>query len=365
MGWEGMTVSLHEADQGGIASWLLPTHEHLEKVSVRVPVWSLSAAEFSPRTCGESSEHVELLAAVQSAFPPIIVHRPTMGVIDGVHRVLAARRRGESHIDAYFFNGSEADAFVIAVRVNVGHGLPLTLAERKTAAERIVASHPQWSDRMIASVTGISSSTVAQIRRCLSDEPADGQARMGHDGRLRPVDGAERRVLASQMITANPELSLRQVARAVGISPETVRDVRNRLQHGDGAMPQNAEMPHNDSGDSPERSRPETALAPKPASPAGRDVAAIVERLRKDPALRFSEVGRTLLKLLHLHFVETQEWAKIGQTVPLHCSSIIVGLARDYAELWKDFAERVEERMPEGQGPASPATFQGQPRAGG
>jgi hypothetical protein len=49
-----------------------------------------------------------------------------------------------------------------------------------------------------------------------------------------------------------------------------------------------------------------------------------------------------LVRLLHLHFVETQEWAKIGETVPLHCSGIIVGLARDYAELWKEFAERVE-----------------------
>jgi hypothetical protein len=337
-----VTVSVYEAARREAASWLIPEQEYLESDPARVPVCSLLVAEFSPRTHGENSEHVEILTEAQSELPPIIVHRPTMGVIDGAHRVLAAKRRGETHIDAYFFNGSEADAFVIAVKANVGHGLPLSLGERKAAAERIVASHPQWSDRMNASFTGISSGTVAHIRKSSGDESSQVMARIGHDGRVRPVNAAERRMLASQLITDNPGLSLRQVARAVGISPETVRDVRNRLKLGDDPVPQRNGTPQNGSSDDPARGQREPGAAPRASALPNRDVAAIIERLRNDPTLRFSEVGRTLVRLLHLHFVETQEWAKIGETVPLHCSGIIVGLARDYAELWKEFAERVE-----------------------
>ncbi|MFD0433138.1 ParB N-terminal domain-containing protein, partial [Streptomyces chartreusis] len=94
-------------------------------------------------------------------MPPIIVHRDSMRVIDGLHRLRAAQLRGHSTIAVTFYDGTEADAFVLAVESNVRHGLPLSLPDRKRAAVRIIATHPQWSDRKIASVTGISPATVA------------------------------------------------------------------------------------------------------------------------------------------------------------------------------------------------------------
>ncbi|MFI1416136.1 ParB/RepB/Spo0J family partition protein [Streptomyces sp. NPDC020707] len=121
-------------------------------------------------------------------LPPITVHRPMMRVIDGYHRLKAARLRGESRIVARFFDGDETAAFVLAVRLNVRHGLPLALADRKRAAERIVASDPQWSDRRVASVTGIASGTVGDIRKRVVRGP-EGR-RLGRDGRVRPVDGS-------------------------------------------------------------------------------------------------------------------------------------------------------------------------------
>lgn len=39
---------------------------------------------------------------------------------------------------------------------NTHHGLPLTRADRKAAAQRILDIHPHWSDRAIAKVTGLS-----------------------------------------------------------------------------------------------------------------------------------------------------------------------------------------------------------------
>lgn len=341
-----MTVSVQEADGQQLISGLVPGQEELDGTAVvRIPIRTLSVSEFSPRVSGENLEHVEMLATAQSELPPILVHRETMRVIDGVHRVRAARVRGEDHIDARFFSGSEADAFVLAVKTNIAHGLPLSLAERKAAAERIIASHPQWSDRMIASVTGISSGTVGQIRKRCADDSAQPTARIGHDGRVRPINGAQGRILASQLITSNPDLSLRQVARVAGISPETVRDVRNRLERGDDPVPKHCGVQRNGGGERPARRRPDLGTTLRIARPSTGEAAMVIERLRADPALRFSETGRSLLRLLHLHFVETKEWTKIGENVPLHCGGIIARLARDCAQMWDEFADRVEEKV--------------------
>ena len=70
-------------------------------------------------------------------------------------------------INVTFFDGSEKDAFVLAVESNVQHGLLLTLSDRTAAAGRIVNSHPEWSDRAVAAATGLAAKTVVRI--------ADGQ----------------------------------------------------------------------------------------------------------------------------------------------------------------------------------------------
>src|SRR5690349_16876150 len=139
----------------------------------------------SPRLAGVDPVHVEAIGAMQGELPPIVVHRPTMRVIDGAHRIQAALRRGDSTIAGRFFKGSEDDAFVLSVWLNVSHGLPLALADRKRAAVRIAVSHPQWSDRRVAAVTGISPGTVADIRKRAPGPSAPDSRRIGQDGRLR------------------------------------------------------------------------------------------------------------------------------------------------------------------------------------
>ncbi|MFC5753345.1 ParB N-terminal domain-containing protein, partial [Actinomadura rugatobispora] len=218
------------------------TGEIEEEPVVQVEIGALSGAD-SPRIFGENPDHVEALAAAGAELPPIIVHRATMSVIDGMHRLRAAELGGQDTIAVRFFDGDEADAFVMAVKSNIAHGLPLSLADRKRAAQRIIASHPRWSDRMIASVTGIAPGTVAEIRRRATAEPAAETARMGRDGRVRPINGSEGRRIASELITENPDLSLRQIARRAGISPETARDVRNRLRRGEDPLPRRRSAP--------------------------------------------------------------------------------------------------------------------------
>ncbi|MEV0372122.1 hypothetical protein AB0I10_20205 [Streptomyces sp. NPDC050636] len=62
-----------------------------------VPIIALRPAD-SPRTAGESSDHVRKLAELTTPLPPIVVHRPTMRVVDGMHRVRAAVLRGEEYV---------------------------------------------------------------------------------------------------------------------------------------------------------------------------------------------------------------------------------------------------------------------------
>src|SRR5262245_51146343 len=76
-----------------------------------VPVEELLPAD-SPRLSGENETHAWLLAETEAALPPIVVHRETMRVIDGMHRLRAAVLRGQKTIAVKFFEGDEKDAFV-------------------------------------------------------------------------------------------------------------------------------------------------------------------------------------------------------------------------------------------------------------
>lgn len=141
-----------------------PKSDLAESSVERVSIASLVTAD-SPRLAGEDMEHGRMLAQSEEVLPPIIVHRPSMRVIDGMHRLHAATLRGRDVIEVKFFDGSVRDAFVLAVKSNMQHGLPLTLSDRTAAALRIVKTHPEWSDRAVAAATGLAAKTVAAIRR--------------------------------------------------------------------------------------------------------------------------------------------------------------------------------------------------------
>ncbi|MEO3808640.1 ParB N-terminal domain-containing protein [Sphaerisporangium sp. B11E5] len=311
---------------------------HEESEAVPVPLDSLTTAG-SPRIGGEDPEHLRLLVATENRLPPIVVHRPTMRVIDGRHRVAAARERGQETIEARFFDGSEDDAFVLAVTLNIGHGLPLTLRERTAAAARIVGTHPHWSDRVIASIAGISARTVAGLRAKVGGAAARGQVRLGRDGRAWPVDGTEGRRVAAEFIERQPELSLRQIAQLAGISPETARDVRNRLSRGLSPIP-----------DRGRRGRPEPEQPAPPARQKRAGEAAeppdsrslLVQRLQSDPQFRNSPGGRALLRLLLSHTPEANNWERLAEGIPAHRSSTVARLALECSRIWEEFADRIE-----------------------
>ncbi|MFD9393249.1 ParB/RepB/Spo0J family partition protein, partial [Streptomyces sp. NPDC060000] len=204
---------------------------------VRVRIDSL-VLDGSPRLAGEDRAHVRVLARAGDLVPPITVHRPALRVIDGVHRVRAALSNGRSEIPARLLDCDRGAAFVLAVQANVTHGLPLSRADRTAAAARIVVAFPQWSDRAVAAAAGISDKTVARIRaQTATGHAGRSTSRLGRDGRVRPLDSGRRRRRAAAILLGRPDAGLREVARASGLSPATVRDVRRRVERGEDPVP--------------------------------------------------------------------------------------------------------------------------------
>ncbi|MFI8199454.1 ParB N-terminal domain-containing protein [Streptomyces sp. NPDC085942] len=311
---------------------------------VSVPISKLFLVD-SPRSRAVDSSHVELLAQLEEVLPPIAVHRESMRVVDGVHRLEAAKARGATEISVVFFEGTLEDAFAHAVEKNVRHGLPLTLKERTDAAARIMASHADWSDRRVAATAGLSRKAVAAIRRVSADDQAGEAVRTGRDGRARPVSSAAGREHAARVLRENPGASLREVARVAGISPSTVRDVRNRTANGEDPVPVRQRPPDR---------RP---TVPGPAAPgtvrlgvAGEQLMADCSRryanllhvLKSDPSVRLTESGRLVLRLLETRVILIGERDRLLQAIPQHCVPNLSAAVRQCAEAWDEFAQHLE-----------------------
>jgi ParB-like chromosome segregation protein Spo0J len=318
---------------------------------VAVPVLSLRPAD-SPRLNGEDKAHIARLAETETPLPPILVDRRTMRVIDGMHRLMAASLRGQETIDVTFFAGSETDVFLRAVQENVAHGLPLSQADRRAAAQRITASHPHMSDRAIGHAVGLAAKTVAAIRKSSCEEIPPSNTRVGRDGRVRPLDSGASRRRAAELLTRQPDSSLRDVARASGLSPATVLDVRKRLERGESPVPEkpaaNAAR-KGASGNGAEADVESDGASAQPIRFSSRaaappDPAAAVEKLLRDPSLRSNERGKGMLRLLHVNAVGAEQLPDAAEAVPPHCVGIVVQLARQYGKMWQDFARELDGR---------------------
>lgn len=256
-----------------------------EGPTVEVLIAALRGAD-SPRGGGTDQEHIRMLSESGAELPPILLHLPTMRVIDGMHRVEAARLRGQHMIRARLFDGDAEAAFVLAVSANVRHGLPLPLADRKAAAARIVQAYSQWSDRAIAAKVGLAHKTVAAIRRRSSGGVPHPAARVGRDGRLRAV---------------RPE----QPAPAAPAPRQPPPEVRG---------------------------------------PTEAEWRAMFQRLRTDPSVRYTEAGRVVLRLLEVHMAASGQWHHVADTVPEHCVDALMELAAKCAEDCKRFAGMLRQR---------------------
>lgn len=307
-------------------------HDHADMPVESVPISALVEGA-SPRLSGENSSHIESLASSTIPLSPILVHRPTMRVIDGMHRLRAANLRKQLVVDVRYFDGSADEAFVLSVFTNVSHGMPLSLKDRKAAAGRILDRYPAWSDRLVAHAAGLSHTTVAGIRRRAGGRNGQLNGRLGRDGKTHPLTNIEGRRAAAKLIEADGSASLREVARQAGVSTGTVRDVRARLAKGDEPVPQMSSRSNVDG------KRPSGIVRKRAEQEPSSNEA--LELLRADPALRFSEHGRTLVRLLTMTTANASACFALTASAPAYCRPTIAIIASAIASAWTDLAASI------------------------
>lgn len=341
----------------------------------------------SPRLAGVDDEHVRLLAA-RGDTPPVLVDRRTMRVVDGTHRVRAARLRGDESIEAEFLDGGAEELFVLAVKLNLDNGLPLSQADRMAAAVRVLRTWPEWSDGRIAVQVGLSATTVSVIRRRSAVPGGQSDVRVGRDGRVRSVRAAyEGRLRASRLIATDPGASLRTIADRAGIATSTAKDVRDRILKGEDPLPPKARAararaaearaagahasgelgpaghgpaphgpgPHGPGPHGPAPHGPGLRAAPaveRAREAAGRGIGAlsgagggrVLSEMRKDPSMR-TEAGRMLLHLLAAHPIgDGAAWRRLALAVPAHRAAALARAARRCADHWLRFAEELDAK---------------------
>jgi ParB-like chromosome segregation protein Spo0J len=295
-----------------------------------IPIESLGAS-LSPRAHGVDHAYARMIAETEGELDPIVVHRDSMSVIDGMHRIRVAELRGEQKIAARFFDGSAEDAFVVAVRLNVWHGRTLTLNERRAAALRIISTHAHWSDRAIAEQVGLSAKTVGKLRQGLGTDHIRPAVRIGQDGRSRPDSTVEGRQRAASILNANPHMPLRELSRQSGLSVGTARNVRERLRLDQDPVPERLRV-HS----APAEAR--TDLRYETGNPLQAETGALVRKLAQDPSLRYTDDGRTLLRVLLATEMERSRWEEIIRMIPAHCAAPVRAIMLKRSADWRYLA---------------------------
>ena len=326
-----MSLTAISDDVSDVPAFPLP--DELEVVEISTSSLHMGR---SPRERGIDHAHVALLAEVTESWPPIVVSRRDRAVIDGQHRVAAAKQLGLKRLRAVYFDGSADDAYLEFVRRNVVHGLALTLDERRAAVRRILLTHPELSDRSVASVCGLSPKTVARVRREAGGEKngrtraaARNYKRVGRDGRQRPVDSSAARARIAEELERRPNASLRAIASTIGVSPETVRSMREKLRNGRG--------PSTGAAGSAE---PEAAvlavLTPKRHRSAS---------LGRDRAFTDRDEGRKFVNWFEATCVDDADLWEHAGAVPRSRVYEIADEARRRAAVWARFADQLEGQL--------------------
>ncbi|MEU7580873.1 helix-turn-helix domain-containing protein [Streptomyces sp. NPDC041068] len=331
-----------------------------------VPVATLLPAD-SPRLGGICHDHAQLLAESVKELEPILVHRATGRVVDGMHRLRAAMLRGARDLPVRYVEGSSADLFVHSVAANTRHGLPLTLKDRRAAVVRILASHPHWSDRAIAAVSGVSPKTVgaARKRRSSEDFPHSNEgddggketARVGRDGRVRPLDMPQRREKARLLLAEHPQATLRDVAEEAGVSISTVHRLRRAASaqppdtgRGRESLPPLSAEAAPRAGDRigtvvvacEERSLRSISERAEPQAESARAQPRAADSLYRDPSIRFTDRGRALLRWINGQNGELAAGKRLLESVPPHCMRAAAEVARHYAKEWERLADALQ-----------------------
>ncbi len=149
-----------------------------------------------PRVDGLDADHVRALQEAPEVWPPLLVVQwgSQYLLIDGFHRFAAAQNLGLGTVPAKVVAAhTNGDLHALAFSSNAAHGRPLSLADRRAFAERILRREPHLADREIGRRCGLSSNTVGSIRERLEDAAQIEQTteRVGRGGYVYAVETHE------------------------------------------------------------------------------------------------------------------------------------------------------------------------------
>ena len=301
----------------------------------------------SVRGGGLSETHVEVLTELNGAWPPIAVWGDQNLVVDGAHRLAAARRLNLRQLAVVHVGGTSDDAFVESVRRNIEHGLPLSLPDRRRAARQLLQFHPNWSDRRIGETCGLSDKTISSLRRAARKpgEVVGLERRVGRDGKTRLVGTPDARADIERALRENPNASLRSIASSVGASPGTVRRVRERssLPTGtiSGLRPLQDGLPDSD----PSLGRTEEGTTDKESVVTdGTDRPGERSDWSADPALLTCDDGGEFARWFSRNEIR-DDWQKHLRSVPTGRVYAVADEARRRAAAWTSFASLLERRI--------------------
>jgi SRSO17 transposase len=210
-----------------------------------IPIGLLKRTGKTAPPAGENRDYVVALARSAVKLPPLFVHRRTMRIIEGAHRLQAAELRGDDAVEVIFFD--DEPGFVAP---GGGPGGPPSFDDRAATATRLLSSHPDWPDRAVATVSGLAPRTVRALRK----SPASGDGVLIPFRPHPPVPAAQ----PPEVPAPRPSIPVHQVAKEFELEPHTVVEVLSRLRRGR------------------QQDRPSGPLAPVPASAVPPDATSLV-----------------------------------------------------------------------------------------
>ncbi len=178
-----------------------PVESLPESQSVEIPIEQIDLeAETRSRHLNEdvANEYAELMKA-GTVFPPILVYGEgdKFYLADGFHRVEAAKRSGQSVIQAYVRQGGRLQALESALGANEKHGLRRSNEDKRFAVDKALSEFPARADRAIAVLCLVSPTFVGERRKLnsqsstvnvdSSNEEKEPPKRVGRDGKVRRV----------------------------------------------------------------------------------------------------------------------------------------------------------------------------------
>jgi len=150
-----------------------------------------------PRLGGLDAGQVAALVENPDGWPPLIaVEDGGYRLVDGFHRFAAAQNLNRKTVPVQVLEmPADGDLAALAFALNALHGQPLTLADRRAFAARLLRRDPASSDREVGRRAGLSQPTVAKVRTELEagEEIEATETRVGRGGYTYTTDRGQAR----------------------------------------------------------------------------------------------------------------------------------------------------------------------------